>query len=173
MTLAAPALTTVVFVGLLITAAWSDLRTRRIPNVLTVSGLGVAIALRSFGGGDAVLDGVLGAALALLVALAMLALGGFGGGDAKLLIAVGAFTGPKLFGVAFALTAMAGAGLALLEAGFRGDLRSLFRSTGSLALNFATLGKKGRRQTLGDARAVRIPYGVAIAVGSLAGWFLV
>jgi prepilin peptidase CpaA len=165
--------TTALLALLLVGAAWSDLRTRRIPNVLTVSGLALALVLRSFAGTSAVNEGLLGAGLALLVVLPLLALGGFGGGDAKLLIMVGAFTGPRDFVVAFALSALVGGALSLRVALQMGILMPLLANTGQLALNLATLGRKGRRQTLDTPGAVGVPYGVAIAAGTLIAWFLV
>ena len=164
--------TTTLLALLLVGAAWSDLRTRRIPNVLTVSGLALALALRSFAGPAAVNEGLLGAGLALLVVLPLLALGGFGGGDAKLLIMVGAFAGPRGFVAAFALSALVGGALSLRVALQSGMLVPLLANTGQLALNLVTLGRKGRRQTLDSPGAVGVPYGVAIAAGSLAAWFL-
>lgn len=164
---------TIPFAATVIAAAASDVRSRRIPNVLTVGGFCIALALRSFLGAGAVGAGLLGALLGLCIGLLMLALGGFGGGDVKLLAAVGAFTGPQGFLIAFALTAVIGGVMALAEAAVRGGLRSLFRDVGNLAANLFTFGKRGERQTLDTQRAAKLPYGVAIALGSLAGWFLV
>src|SRR2546426_9096050 len=45
---------------------WFDLRCRRIPNVLTVAGLGAALVLRGVLGVGVLVDGVEGAGLALL-----------------------------------------------------------------------------------------------------------
>jgi hypothetical protein len=62
--------------------------------------------------------------------------------------------------------------LALAEAGRRGVvLPVLFRSR-ELVGHWASGGRAGERLTLASPGAVTIPYGVAIAVGSLAAWFL-
>jgi Flp pilus assembly protein protease CpaA len=70
------------------------------------------------------------------------------------------------------VTAVAGGVLALAEAGRRGViLPVLFRSR-QLVGHWATGGRSGERLTLASPGAVTVPYGVAIAVGGLAAWFL-
>lgn len=80
--------------GLVIAAAW-DLRTRRIPDVVTVplalAGLAAALVERGWAGAGWSLLGML--APALLLALPLGA-GWLGGGDVKLLMAAGAWLGP-------------------------------------------------------------------------------
>jgi leader peptidase (prepilin peptidase)/N-methyltransferase len=63
-----------------------DLRSRRIPNAVTVPGMLLAIALAGSEGTDAMTSALLGAGLALLLTGAMYALarGQFGMGDVKL-----------------------------------------------------------------------------------------
>lgn len=163
-------LTSLAFLALLGVAAHRDYWTRRIPNLLTVSGFCAALVLRSFAGGEAAVAGLLGAALAFGLALPLLALGGFGGGDAKLLVAVGAFLGPRGLLLAAVLTALAGAALALRESLRFGAFGALLRNTGLLVVSLATLGRHGRRQTLATPGALAVPYGLAIAAGSLIAW---
>ncbi len=167
-----PTISLVLFPALLALAAWCDARTRRIPNVLTVSGLALALALLSLAGSAAVLSGLLGAGTAFLVGLLLLATGGVGGGDAKLLIMVGAFLGPQGFLLALLLTALIGG---LLAAGWAlryGLLMQALQQSGSLALYWVTLGRSGTRRTLATAGAEAIPYGVAIAAGALVAHLL-
>ena len=166
------ALSTAVFVIFMIAAATFDLRTRRIPNVLTVSGFMIALALRSAVGGSAVLDGFQGAGIALLVVLPFFALGALGGGDLKLLVAVGAFMGPHQFLYALLATALLGVVLAVGESIRRGALGSLVVNTHSLGIHIVTGGRAGHRSTIASPGAVTVPYGLAIAIGSLAVWFL-
>lgn len=161
-----------VLVVLLVAAAAWDLRTRRIPNVLTVSGLLIALALRSSFGLGAVMDGVQSAGIALLVVLPFFMLGALGGGDLKLLVAVGAFMEPMQFVLALLATAIVGGVLAVGESIRRGAMGSLLFNTAGLASHIITGGRLGHRSAIGASGAVTVPYGLAIAVGSLAVWFL-
>src|SRR2546426_12726646 len=77
--IASAALATLLSLGV-----WFDLRCRRIPNVLTVAGLGVALLLRGVLGVRALVDGVEGGGFALLLSLPPFTLGMLGGGDVKL-----------------------------------------------------------------------------------------
>ena len=165
-------LTTVALVSLLVAAAVLDLRTRRIPNVLTVSGLMVALALRSTSDAGAVVDGLQSAGIALLVVLPFFMLGAFGGGDLKLLVAVGAFMEPYQFVLALLATAIAGAILAVGESMRRGALGLLAHNTAGLATHIATGGRLGHRSSINTPGAISVPYGLAIAAGSLTVWFL-
>jgi prepilin peptidase CpaA len=98
-------------------AAIIDLRTRRIPNLLTASlaaiGIGIAAAgLGRVGIGAAILGCVLGLAFMLPGHI----FGATGAGDVKLLAAAGALLGPADTLYAFLYTAVAGGALALLVA---------------------------------------------------------
>jgi prepilin peptidase CpaA len=158
--------------AVVLVAVWTDIRTRRIPNGLTVVALAAALALRALFGLAPLLDGLLGAGLALALLLPLFALGGVGGGDAKLLVAVGAFLGPKLFVVALLATAIAGGVMSLAWATRRGVILPALLNTGGLLKYVFTGGRKGERTTLEMPGVVSIPYGVAIAAGAVfALWF--
>lgn len=165
-------LVTSVLVALLVAAAALDLRTRRIPNVLTVSGIMIALALRSAFGAGAMVDGLQSAGLALVIVLPFFMLGALGGGDLKLLVAVGAFMEPFQFVLALLATAVVGGVLAVGESIRRGAIRPLLSNTAGLATHVATGGRMGHRSAIGRPGAVTVPYGLAIAIGSLAVWFL-
>jgi prepilin peptidase CpaA len=152
-------------------AAWFDLRCRRIPNVLTVAGLGVALLLRGVLGVSALVDGVEGAGLALLLSLPPFSLGMLGGGDVKLLVAVGGFMGPVRLIGAFLMIALVGGALALLEALRRRALRKVASRSFAVVTSLMFLGRFGYRPTLESQSAMTVPYGLAIGVGSLAWWF--
>jgi prepilin peptidase CpaA len=163
---------TTVFVALLVLAAGTDLRTGRIPNKLTGAGLAAALVLLAPSGPAALLGGIAGAALAFALTFPLFAVRAMGGGDVKLLTVAGAFLGTGRVVPALLVTAVAGGVLALAEAGRRGViLPVLFRSR-QLVGHWATGGRTGERPTLASPGAVTIPYGVAIAVGGLAAWFL-
>lgn len=153
-------------------AAWTDLRDRRIPNLLTVSGFCVALVLQSFSGVGALSAGLLGAGVGLLVALPLFAAGGMGGGDTKLIIAVGAFLGPQKLLVALVVTGVMGGLMALLVVMRQGTLLPALFGTADLIKHQLTLGRSGSRMTLASEGAVSVPYGVAIATGALAACVL-
>lgn len=161
---------TVIFVALLLGAAISDIRTRRIPNTLTLPGLLLGLVLAATPAGITFPVALLGVGAALLFSLPLFALGALGGGDGKMLMVVGAFLGPRGFGTALVLTILAGGLLALFVTVRLGRLGETLRNLGALILYFVTLGRRGRRSTLGMPEAVAIPYGLAIAAGALVAW---
>jgi prepilin peptidase CpaA len=149
-----------------------DLRDRRIPNVLTIGALIVALALRAVFGMDELVAGLKGASVALGILLPLFYMGGVGGGDAKLLIAVGAFLGPKGFIVALLATAIAGGVMALTYSIKQGVIIPALLNTRGLLTWVVTGGRWGERTTLQMEGALSVPYGVAIAAGTIfALWY--
>lgn len=136
-------------------AAIVDLRTRRIPNLLTVSAatVGLVLNLSRTGGAGAIASGA-GLLTGLAVFLPFFVAGGFGAGDVKAMAAVGAFLGPK------------GALLAATWTLLVGGLGAL--------LVLAVLRWKSARNDwrLLEAGRYRFPYGLAIACGTALslGW---
>lgn len=166
------ALQTSLLVALIVTAVGTDLRYRRIPNALTLTGVAFGLGTRAFMGGEPFLSGLAGAAIALGLCIPLVLAGGLGGGDAKLLAAVGAFIGLEGLPVALAVTAIAGGVMAIAAAIREGALRKTLARTVDLA--GAALGRspKERVRTLATPGALAIPYGVAIGMGALAGWWM-
>jgi prepilin peptidase CpaA len=155
---------------LLSLSVWFDVRSRRIPNLLTAAGLGAALVLRGFFG-VSVLEGVEGAAVGLGLALVPFALGMLGGGDVKLLAAVGGFMGPSRLIGAFLAIALVGGVMALVEALRRRAGREMMSRSFAVVKNLALFGRFGYRPMIESEGAMTVPYGVAIAVGALGWWF--
>ncbi len=149
-----------------------DVRTRRIPNRLTLAGLVLGLVLRTPLGAEAVMVGLGGAGIALLVSLPLFALGGIGGGDAKLLMVAGAFLGPQGLLVAGLAAGVLGGLMAVYTIVRSKVWLPILLSSKDLLINFATLGKAGARPSLDSPGAVKIPYGVAISLGTLVAWFM-
>lgn len=161
---------TVSLLALVTVATATDLASRRIPNPLTLGGLAAGLGLRALLGWEALAAGLMGAALALVLTVPLVALGGLGGGDAKLLAAVGAFLGLAELPVALLVTALVGGMMAIAMATFRGALGETLIHLGRLAMRPLKAAPEPVR-TLKTPGALAIPYGVAIAVGAMAGWW--
>jgi prepilin peptidase CpaA len=143
-------------------AAVIDLRTRRIPNMLTASiaavGVGIAAAgLGRVGVGAALLGCLLGLAFMLPGHI----FGATGAGDVKLLAAAGALLGPTDTIYAFLYTAIAGGVLALLVAVVRRRLTATIGTTGRLIAG----GQHVRAAVESPASDNRFAYAPAIAIG--------
>lgn len=163
---------TVVLVLTMGAAAFFDLRTRRIPNWLTLGGLAAALLLRALTGVHPLLDGLAGAGLGFGLGIVCMILGALGGGDGKLLMAVGAFFGFRPFVGALLLIGVLGGLLGIAEAVRQRAILPAVYSAGGMLKRWATLGRSaGPVRTLESPGAVKVPYGVAIAVGAVAWWF--
>ena len=165
-------LTTIAFAAVMVAALVSDARTKRIPNWLILAGLAAAILLRGLSGWGILLNTLLGAGVGLAVTFPLFALGAIGAGDAKLFMVVGAFMGPRMFFTALLVSGVIGGLLGIGAALRQGVLLPLLFRTRDLAVNAVTLGRRGERPRMTDAGALTVPYGVAIALGSLVVWFV-
>jgi prepilin peptidase CpaA len=153
-------------------AAYFDLRTRRIPNWLTLGGLAAALVLRALTGVHPLLDGLAGAGLGFGIGIVCMILGALGGGDGKLLMAAGAFLGFRPFVGALLLIGVLGGLLGIAEAVRQRAILPAIYSAGGMLKRWATLGRSaGPARTLESPGAVKVPYGVAIALGSMIWWF--
>jgi prepilin peptidase CpaA len=121
---------------MLISAAMTDLRTRKIRNWLTFSIIlsGICRPLL-VGGPPSVEQAVLGVFAGAALPLVLFALGALGGGDVKLLAGVGAWLGPFPAVEVFCLAAIFGMLIVLAQAISQGRLRVLSRNSAVLALN--------------------------------------
>lgn len=127
--------------------AVSDIRTRRIPNLLVVALAICAIAYTlAANGAEALGSAAIHAAIALVIGMGLFALRWIGGGDAK-------------FYAACALAVPLAEAVTML----------FWTSVAGLALVIAMIvAGVVRRQSLSAARSMKVPYGVAVAIGALA-----
>ncbi len=145
-----------------------DVRTRRIPNWLTGSGILLGLLLhlilggwRSMGG--AVAGGLLAGTAFLLFYLA----GGMGAGDVKLITAVCCLAGLGAVSGILLGTALLGGLFAIMLALLRHRLRETFANLGRLILHHGSAGLRPHSNlNLTNPRMLRLPYGVAIAAGA-------
>ncbi len=158
-------------VGLVGFAAWTDVRSRRIPNRLTLGILVSGLVLRALDGLGPLAEGLLGAGLGLAIAVVLFGLGAMGGGDGKLLIGVGAFLGYEQYVGALLLIAVLGGVLGLFEAVRRGIILPAALNAVGMVRRWVTFGRGGVVRTVDTPGAVTVPYGVAIALGTIVWWF--
>jgi prepilin peptidase CpaA len=146
------------------TAAAIDMRTRRVPNALTVSlaGAGVTLAATGIGRID-LLAAVAGGCLGLLLMLPGYLFGATGAGDVKLLAATGTLLGPPDTFRAFMVALIVGGALALIVAVGRGRLRPTLNRSAEF---IRTAGRNAPE--IEDPQAHnRFAYAPAIAIGAI------
>ncbi len=151
----------------LIICAITDLRQRRIPNLLTYPTIITALLAYCFiGGWDGFLFSLGGMAFGFALFLLPYLMGGMGAGDVKLMSGVGAVLGFKQTAVCFLFIAICGGIMAL---GFMVYRRSLKDTLAKVFLSFlylvtqhdASLLKIDKSENIQEG----IPYGVAITSG--------
>ena len=160
-------LKTAVVVGVGLAACITDLRSRRIPNVLTFGAAAAAVIYGAVTGGwsgvgSALLGWVIGAA-AFIVPFA---LGGLGAGDVKLLAALGAWLGPLgAFWVAL-YTGVAGGVMAIVVAIATGYLRRALSNLSLLLMHWRVWGLRPLSEvSLESSDGPRLAYALPIFVG--------
>ena len=98
----------------------------------------------------------------------LMLVGGMGGGDVKLMAAVSAWAGLNETFLVLIATAIAGGVLAFVYVLFRKQLWKTLQNTYELLRHHVTKGLKPHPElNIHGSGAVRIPYGLAIAIGTL------
>lgn len=148
-------------------AGW-DIASRRIPNLLSYSGILVGILLRTGvlgwrGLATALAGGALGGGIFFVLYLVR----GMGAGDVKLMAAVGCFTGfPGVVQIMVAC-ALAGGIMALAVALYRSTALRTLRNVLELLRFHAVHGAQVHPTlNIDNPQATRLPYAIAIAAGS-------
>ena len=150
-------------------ACVSDLRTRRIPNVLTFGAAAAAVVFHSAMNG---LEGGIASLLGLIVGAALMLglylLGGMGAGDVKLLGALGAWLGPADAVWMVLYTGIAGGVLALIVAAMSGYLGQAYRNIQALLAYWRLAGIRPMAElTLDTSRGPRLAYAASILAGTV------
>jgi prepilin peptidase CpaA len=145
-------------------AGWTDLRSRRIPNWLTVPGLLIGIVANSvLGGWSGLKTSLLGAAVGLALLLPFVLLRSLGAGDWKLAGALGAFAGPGgLVDLLLASVFIAGL-MAVALVIYKRRVRQTLRNIGHILVSLVTFRLPGSRVSLDNPDSLKVPYGVALA----------
>ena len=160
-------LKTAVVVSVGLAACFTDLRERRIPNVLTFGAAGAALiyafAADGWSGlGSAALGWLIGAALFIVP----FALGGMGGGDVKLVAALGAWLGPSGALWVALYTGVAGGVMALAVAVASGYLRRALGNVSLLLMHWRVWGLRPLSEvSLEGSSGPRLAYALPIFGG--------
>jgi prepilin peptidase CpaA len=149
--------------------AWFDVTSRRIPNRLTYWAIASALLVRFFLlDSHALVEGILGLAVCGGVFFLLFVIHAMGGGDVKLMAAVGAWVGYRHAATALIVCALAGGLIALGYVVVLKRYRTTFSNIVSLVRFHAYRGlRENPVLNLSSAKAVRMPYGLAIAAGAV------
>jgi prepilin peptidase CpaA len=153
---------------LLLAAAGSDLRSRRIPNALALAGALAGLALSCAPDGIGWRDSLAGMAIGLAALLPMYLLRALGAGDVKLMAAVGGIVGAAAMPDLIAATFAAGGVMSIVVALSRRRLRRLFANLRDMLLGAFWRLACGEAPRVDAARdsVGRMPYALAIAAGA-------
>lgn len=147
-----------------------DLRSQRIPNILTVPTALVALAYHLLiQGPQGLWFSLAGLGVGFGLMLSPFLLRVMGGGDVKLMAAVGAWVGPQLVLVAFLLTSLAGGVYALAVLARRSDvLRGVFQPLRAALYATCATGEFHYQPAPATPGLPKLCYGLAIALGTVA-----
>jgi prepilin peptidase CpaA len=152
-------------------AAVIDFRTYTIPNWLTGPAILVGLSLHTF---TSQLSGLVfsleGAAVGLGIFVILYVCGWMGAGDVKLFAAVGSFLGPAQTISAAIIIALVGGLLALVVLGFHQG----WRRTGLWLWSYVqamVLTRSVQGLTPGQGAAPKVPYAVAIGLGTIGSYW--
>ncbi len=149
--------------------AWNDIRTKRIPNYLTLGSALAGLIYQSWSHGwSGVADAFLGIALGFALLIFFYWKGGVAAGDVKALAGLGAWLGPWLTIHLFIFTGISGVFLIVGILWWRGLLWGKIRQIWEAILNLILLRSHptiaGAKDTP-SSKIEGVPYAVAMALG--------
>jgi len=155
-------------VAVALIAGFTDWRSRRIPNWLTVPAFAAGLAVNSLAfGWHGLRSSLLGAGFALAVLLPFVLLRSLGAGDWKLGGALGACLGwPAMADVLIGSVFVAGV-MALVLVIYKGRLLQTFRNIWRILASMLALRLPASEVSLDNPQSLKIPYGVALALTTL------
>jgi prepilin peptidase CpaA len=155
--------------GLAAVACGWDVRTRRIPQAITLGGALAAFAFHAVvGGWSGAALSVSGWALGLAIFFVPFALGGLGAGDVKLLGALGAWVGPGDVIWLALYAGVAGGVLAVVVSLARGYLSTALANVHLLTSHWMVNGVRPLNElTLEHSHGPRLAYAVPILAGTM------
>jgi prepilin peptidase CpaA len=150
-------------------AAAFDIKSRRVPNLLTGPAFLVALGLHlTFGGWRGILNALAAGLICGAIFFVFYIAGGMGAGDVKLMAVAGCFAGLAAVPTLLVFTTLAGGAMALCMAFLRGRLRETLFNVGTIAKHHAQQGLEPHPDiNVRNNAGLRLPYAVAIAAGCL------
>jgi prepilin peptidase CpaA len=153
---------------MLAVAVYLELKERRIPNWLTLSGMALGLLIGYLNGTAALWMSLGGLAIGFGFLFIFYVFGGVGGGDVKLMGAAGTLMGVKLIQPALVYTAFIGAFLAVILVVWRKD----FWARIARGIQQLAFWRKDGKTQMAPSTPVTVPYGLAIAIGCLLALFM-
>jgi len=149
--------------------AGTDLRSRRIPNTLTLSAFCIGIAMHiTVDGWKGLLSSLAAALIAGVIFFFFFIAGGMGGGDVKLMAAVACLAGLPNTANLLIFTSLAGGVMALVFALMHGALKQTLLNVMELISHHREEGLVPHPElNASNISTLRLPYGVAIAAGCI------
>jgi len=142
---------------------YSDLRERKILNIVTFPGMIIAIFINSWLNGQAgFIDSIIGISLGFVLLYIPYALRGVGAGDVKFLMMCGAFSGKNGIIIVFLAGSVLAAIFSIVKVLRNGGINGIFiTGTSMLSKDFVNqnVNKLGRKNT--------VPYGIPYGIGAI------
>jgi prepilin peptidase CpaA len=152
-------------------ASWIDYAQRRVPNWLNAALALAGLATQAwFFGGGGVWNGVLGLLVGFGVLIVPWLMHGMGAGDVKLMAAIGAWLGPWLTLVSFAVGAILGGVVAVIMIASTGRTAHAMANMHTIMTKIkradTAFSEFGGAKTFGSTSQL-LPYGVPLTAGTI------
>ncbi|MCU1305730.1 MAG: type prepilin leader peptidase family protein [Acidobacteriaceae bacterium] len=153
-------------VAFVVTAAVSDVCTRKIPRVLTTAGVATGLMYHAFAGGIA--SAMAATVIAFAVGLTFFWVGAIAGGDVKLISALGSMLGLDRWMLAMETAVFAAALIGLVQVVRSGVFVQTLVNIGEICRSFLRIGMKAHPVlNAGNPNTIRSPFGIAAALGTV------
>lgn len=153
-------------VAFVLAVAIGDLMWKRIPRQLTAGACAVGLVYHALFGGF--LSSLIASVVGFAVGVIFFRMGAIGGGDVKLLAALGALLGFALWGRAMFVAVLVAAVIGLIVALSKRSLSRTLRNSFALLKTLPSRGLAPHEAIhLHGAMAVRAPFGIAAAAGTI------
>lgn len=160
--------------AVLLTCLYTDIRYKRIYNIITFPAAVVAIIanlhLHGLNGG---VDSIKGLAFGMGLLFIPFVMGGIGAGDVKLLGIIGAFKGPEFVWFTFLYMAITGGLISFWIMARNKNIAFRLKAILFTLLSFIGITPKiNYLETIESSAALTFPYGIAITAGAVIAYLL-